>query len=102
MYLQDLPPGVYSGPTIAAEEVANSLPDQRSTVRIMDVACGTGLVGKHVCSINLLYSLKYSTYIITTLGIFEKNNLYLTNGNVHVRLFLPIFNNLQKAYYLIV
>ncbi|WAR24861.1 MET27-like protein [Mya arenaria] len=44
-YDQDLEPGVYNGPVIIADEMANSFLDGRDKIRIIDIACGTGRVG---------------------------------------------------------
>ncbi|XP_053399570.1 methyltransferase-like protein 27 [Mercenaria mercenaria] len=44
-YDQDLKPGIYNCPTIAANEVAKCFPEDRDRIKIIDIACGTGRVG---------------------------------------------------------
>ncbi len=45
-YFQDLCPGRYNGPNIAAESLAAYYaPEKREGVKILDVAAGTGRVG---------------------------------------------------------
>ena len=49
--LQDLHPGIYNGPSIAADELADCYPDKREKVKVLDIACGTGLVGEEVSGV---------------------------------------------------
>ena len=46
-YFQDMTPDVYKGPDIIAEAVQKYVPN-RDDLWIMDMACGTGLVGQKV------------------------------------------------------
>lgn len=47
-YEKDMEPGIYNGPTIIAEEVAECYPVHREHIRIIDIACGTGRVGEEL------------------------------------------------------
>ncbi|XP_052794078.1 uncharacterized protein LOC128227502 isoform X2 [Mya arenaria] len=47
-YEQDLEPGVYNGPIIIADEMANGFLERRDKIRIIDIACGTGRVGEEL------------------------------------------------------
>ena len=58
--MQDLNPGTYNGPTIIADEMDKCFPENRDTLKIIDIACGTGRVGKEV---NIL-----SPYLILNLN----------------------------------
>jgi predicted TPR repeat methyltransferase len=40
----------FSAPSILADEVAKCFPVTRDKIKIMDIACGTGLVGEKVNS----------------------------------------------------
>ena len=46
--MQDLHPGIYNGPSIVADELADCYQEKRDKLKVMDIACGTGLVGEEV------------------------------------------------------
>ncbi|XP_052279196.1 methyltransferase-like protein 27 isoform X2 [Dreissena polymorpha] len=47
-YDLDLDPSVYMGPSIVAKEAAKCFEENREKVRLIDIACGTGRVGKEL------------------------------------------------------
>ncbi|XP_064602686.1 methyltransferase-like protein 27 [Liolophura sinensis] len=47
-YEKDLCPGRYNGPTICAQALADHYKENRETVKILDVAAGTGFLGEQL------------------------------------------------------
>ncbi|KAH3834947.1 hypothetical protein DPMN_108280 [Dreissena polymorpha] len=74
-YDLDLEPGVYNGPTIVAEEVAECFTEKRDKVRIIDLACGTGRVGEELSQ----YGFKSIDGVDPAAGMLKqclKKNIY--------------------------
>ena len=46
--LKDLGPGRYNGPKYGAEALAQSYLDDRESIKILDIAAGTGFLGEEV------------------------------------------------------
>jgi len=80
-YEQDLCPGRYNGPEIAADVMANYYPESaRAKMRILDIAAGTGRVGDAlgVKGFKLIDALEPSQGmldILTEKGIYDKKFL---------------------------
>jgi len=77
-YDQDLCPGRYNGPEMAAEALAKLYePARRETIRILDVAAGTGRVGHELSQrgFKIIDALDPSTGM---LRVLEGRNIYST------------------------